>query len=187
MILKMIAAVSAKNRVIGNNGALPWPEKIPADMSHFIRLTTGCPMIMGRKTLESFPSGPLTHRKHVVLSRNIANRQDSADVMFVSSATGALDVAQRLSGDSGVVWCIGGGEIYRRFLSHADELHLTLVEGEFEGDTYFPGVDANYWELVDERVLTKGDRENRSETTPYDLTFQVFKRKKLYRTFTKDI
>lgn len=189
MKLNMIAAVSARNRVIGNKGALPW-ENIPADMSHFIRLTKGCAMIMGRKTLKSFPNGePLKDRYHIVLSRlsrDLSDKViDQSQGEFVSSTKAALDAAKRTVGENGIVWCIGGGEIYKEFFPHADELHLTFVEGDFEGDTHFPSVDARHWEEIgEERILTKGKRDEPKDTTPYDLTIKVFQRKKLFQAIS---
>jgi len=130
----LIAAVAEKNRVIGKDMDLPW--HLPEDLKRFKRLTTGHPLLMGRKTFESIVhqfGGPLPNRRIVVLTSQ-GELYDYPEVEAYSSIDAAMDA---LAGEDVVF--IGGGEaIYRQFLPRADRLELTLVEGDYEGDTYFP-------------------------------------------------
>jgi dihydrofolate reductase len=116
----------AENGVIGNDGGLPW--HISADLRRFKQMTIGAPMIMGRKTFEGLP-GLLPGRRHIVITRNTAFDDDGAEV--VHSVEQALKVA-----NAPHVWVIGGAEIYRLFLPHADRIELTIVYTSPEGDTY---------------------------------------------------
>ncbi|PEN14461.1 dihydrofolate reductase [Longibacter salinarum] len=130
----LIAAVAEENRVIGRDLDLPW--HLPEDLKRFKRLTTGYPLILGRKTFQSIVhqfGGPLPNRRMIVLTRKGLD-EDYEEVETYSSLDRALE---SVDGENTVF--IGGGEaIYRQFLPHADRLELTLVEGEYDGDTYFP-------------------------------------------------
>ncbi|RHW17974.1 dihydrofolate reductase [Sphingomonas gilva] len=116
----------AANGVIGRDGGLPW--RIPADLKRFKAMTMGKPMVMGRKTFESFPN-PLPGRRHIVLTCDPAWRAEGAEVARTP------DDALALAGDAPEVAIIGGAEIFRRFLPLADRIELTEVHGEPEGDT----------------------------------------------------
>lgn len=137
----LIAAVAKKNRVIGKDNDLPW--HIPEDLQRFKRLTTGRPLLMGRRTFESIVhqfGGPLPDRRLVVLTSqgSFAEYPDVETYASIEEAIAALRDSERLF--------IGGGQsIYEQFLPAADRLELTLVEGHYEGDTYFP----KYEHLVD--------------------------------------
>jgi dihydrofolate reductase len=130
----LIAAVADENRVIGKDKDLPW--HIPEDLKHFKRLTTGYPLLMGRRTFESIVhqfGGPLPDRRTVVLTTK-GELPEYPDVEAYASIDAALEA---LEGEDTVF--IGGGEaVYEQFLPRADRLELTLVEGDYEGDTYFP-------------------------------------------------
>lgn len=132
--LVLIAAVAEENRVIGKDRDLPW--HIPEDLKHFKDLTTGHPLVMGRRTFESIVhqfGGPLPNRRTVVLtSQN--GFDDYPDVETYRS----IDAAMNGLSDEDVVFIGGGEAIYRQFLPKADRLELTLVDGAYEGDTYFP-------------------------------------------------
>lgn len=134
MDIVLIAAVAEENRVIGKNKDLPW--HIPEDLKHFKRLTTGHPLLMGRRTFESIVhqfGGPLPDRRTVVLTSQ-GELPEYPDVEAYASIDAALEA---LEGEDTVF--IGGGEaVYEQFLPRADRLELTLVEGDYEGDTYFP-------------------------------------------------
>ncbi len=125
MILALIAAVS-RNRVIGKDGALPW--HISEDLKRFKRITTGHTILMGRRTFESLGK-PLPNRRNVVITSRAL-----PGVETYRSLPEALDA---LSGES-KVFVIGGGEVFSSLLDKVDELYLTIVEREVEGDTYFP-------------------------------------------------
>jgi len=132
--LVIIAAVAEENRVIGRDHDLPW--HIPEDLQHFKEMTTGHPLLMGRRTFESIVhqfGGPLPNRRMVVLTSQ-GPFEDYPDVETHDSVDDALEALA----DTELVFVGGGEAIYRQFLPRADRLELTLVEGEYEGDTYFP-------------------------------------------------
>ena len=125
MKLIIIAALNRK-RVIGKDGRLPW--HISEDLKRFKRLTVGNAVLMGRRTYESMGK-PLPDRRNVVLSS-----KKIAGVESYSSIDAALDALKNQE----KVFIIGGGNVYTQFLDRADELHLTLVEKEVAGSTFFP-------------------------------------------------
>jgi dihydrofolate reductase len=115
----------AANGTIGRDNRLPW--HIPADLRRFKALTMGKPMIMGRKTFESFPA-PLPGRRHIVLTRDAGWAAKGAEVAV------DVDVALAMAGE-GSVAVVGGAEIYRLFLPLADRVELTEVHADVTGDT----------------------------------------------------
>jgi dihydrofolate reductase len=125
MKLIIIAAI-ANNRVIGKNGTVPW--HIPEDLARFKQLTTGHTVIMGRKTYDSLDR-PLSNRVNIVITSNVINGVTSYP---------SLDFALRALSNKKEVFIIGGGRLFAEALKLADELHLTLVDREVEGDTFFP-------------------------------------------------
>jgi dihydrofolate reductase len=141
-LLVLIAAV-ARNGVIGADNALPW--RLPGDMRRFRALTTGHAVIMGRRTWESLPRA-LPDRQNIVLSGRANLVAPGADV--VSSFPAAL-ACVRLPAP---VYCIGGGEIYRLALPHADALYLTEIDADVAGDTRFPAFDPREWPATERSV-----------------------------------
>jgi dihydrofolate reductase len=139
--LSLIAAV-ARNGAIGKNNGLLWRE--PEDQKHFRRVTIGCPVIMGRKTWDSLPARfrPLPGRRNVVVTRNPAWHADGAD------AVTSIDAALVLLADAAKVFVIGGAELYALTLPRADELMLTEVDAELDGDTFFPAWDRAHFALT---------------------------------------
>ncbi|MFZ9396816.1 MAG: dihydrofolate reductase [Erythrobacter sp.] len=130
----------AANGVIGQDGRLPW--HIPADLKRFKALTMGqqglgLPMIMGRKTFESFPA-PLPGRRHIVLTRARGWQADGAEVAHMPDE--ALDLA-----GAGEVAVIGGAEIYALFEPLAERIELTEVHADYPGDTHMPPPDPAVW------------------------------------------
>jgi len=117
----------ADNGVIGRDGRLPW--HLPADLKRFKAQTIGRPMIMGRKTFESFPS-PLPGRRHIVLTRDRDWTAAGAEVAH------SVDEALALAGDDAAV--IGGAEVFALFLDRAERVELTEVHAEPEGDAAVP-------------------------------------------------
>lgn len=157
MNISMIAAM-AKNRIIGKNNKMPW--HLPADLKHFKAITLGKPVIMGRKTYESIGKA-LPGRKNIVISRDqeyILN-----DAVVVHSCESALKIASMESQD---VMVIGGGEVYKTFLSQADTLYLTFIDVEMEGDTQFPDYEATANWQVRSTEKYKADDKN-----PFDYEF----------------
>jgi dihydrofolate reductase len=123
----------ARGGVIGRGNAIPW--RIPEDLARFRSLTLGHPVVMGRRTWDSLPERlrPLPGRRNVVVTRNPEWREDGAE------SAGSLADALRLLEGAPRVFVIGGGELYAEALPLADELLLTEVEADVEGDTWFPG------------------------------------------------
>ena len=134
MTVSLVAAV-ARNGVIGRSGAIPW--RIPEDVERFKTMTTGHAVVMGRRTWESLPERfrPLPGRRNVVVSSRSDWSPDGAE--RAASVEEALDL---VDGDEHA-FVIGGGEIYAAALPFADELLLTEIDAEIEGDTFFPGFD----------------------------------------------
>ena len=126
----------AANGVIGAGGALPW--RIPADLKRFKAATIGKPMIMGRKTFESFPA-PLPGRRHIVLSRDPTWAAPGAEVAQSPEA------ALALAGDVPEVAVIGGAEVFALFLDRADRIELTEVDLSPAGDAIVPPFDPAGW------------------------------------------
>jgi dihydrofolate reductase len=141
--------------VIGVDGRLPW--HLPADLKRFKAQTMGKPMIMGRKTFESFPS-PLPGRRHIVLTRDAAWRRDGAEV-----AT-SVDAALALAGE-GDVAVIGGAEIFALFLPLADRIELTEVHLSPGGDATVPPFGPEWRETAREDHPADGDRPAHSFVT----------------------
>lgn len=125
----IIIAAMARNRIIGRNGKMPW--HIPEELRFFKKTTMGYPMIMGRKTFESFPA-PLPGRRHIVLSRNRQYTPKGGE--SASSLTEAL----KLCGEAKKVFLIGGADIFEQGLSVATSMLLTQLEREVAGDVSFP-------------------------------------------------
>lgn len=124
-----IIAAMAQNRIIGSNNKLPW--HIPEELKLFKKTTMGCPMIMGRKTFESFPS-PLPGRRHIVLSRNKEYQPKGGE--YAASMADAIDMC----GDAEKVFIIGGAQIFAKGFEIATTIALTLLERDVEGDVAFP-------------------------------------------------
>jgi dihydrofolate reductase len=139
MEIVLIAALGA-NRVIGNRGDLPW--RLPDDMARFKRLTTGKPIVMGRKTYDTMGK-PLPNRTNIVMSRSSAPIPGCTVVRTTQEAISAAAGAPEL-------WVIGGGEIYAAFLPLAHRLELTEVDASPEGDALFPEFDRRTFHLAKE-------------------------------------
>jgi len=132
--LTLVAAI-ARNGVIGREGHIPW--RIPEDLERFRALTTGHPVVMGRKTWESLPDRfrPLPGRRNVVVTRNPAWAANGAE------RASSLDDALGLLAGSEQAYVIGGAALYAAALPLADELELTELDLEVEGDVFFPDWD----------------------------------------------
>lgn len=138
----------AANGTIGRDGKLPW--HIPADLKRFKALTMSRPMIMGRKTFESFPN-PLPGRRHIVLTRDADWQAAGAEVAH--SVEGALALAGGCE-----VAVIGGAEVNALFLPLVRRVELTEVHAEIEGDTFMPELDASWRETFREEHPAEGPR-----------------------------
>lgn len=147
MKVKIITAV-APNGVIGLAGDIPW--KCKEDLQHFKRMTMDCPLIMGRKTFMSLP-GILPGRPHIVMTNDPEFTADG--VYVVNSYSQAIEVAQMVCSQGGpnTAWVVGGEGIYDIALETANELHITWMQNEYYGDTFFPAIDTSLWEQLSTR------------------------------------
>jgi len=134
----------ADNGVIGLDNIIPW--FIPGEQRRFKTMTMGKPMIMGRKTFESFPA-PLPGRRHIVLTRNPGWQAEGAEVAHTR------EEAIALAGDVPEIAVIGGAEIFRMFEDIADAAELTEVHLEPEGDAILPPFDPARWREVSREDL----------------------------------
>ena len=141
MRISLIAAMGS-NRAIGIDNGLPW--RLPADLRRFKALTMGHVLVMGRKTFESV-GRPLPGRTNIVVTR----RPDYASpgIEVAHSVEDALERAVR--SEAAEVFIAGGEEIFRQTLDRADRMHLTWIEKDFPGDTFFPEFDESSWRLTE--------------------------------------
>ena len=161
-MLTIIAAV-AENNALGKNNDLIW--RLPADLKRFKKVTLGHHVIMGRKTFESLGK-PLPNRTTIIISRNKDYQVEGC--IIVNSLEKAILAATNDTNP----YILGGGEIYRQALDHADILDLTLVHHSFEdADTFFPQIDFNKWKEIN-REDFKAD-----ETHDYDYSFVTYRKK----------
>lgn len=140
--MHLIVAVD-KNWAIGKNNKLMW--SIPADMKYFRETTKGNTVIMGRKTLESFPQGqPLKNRVNIVITHN--KDYKVKDAVVVHSIEEAIEEAKKYEGTP---YVIGGESIYRAMLPYCDTALITKIDHAFDADTYFPNLDEDEeWEMT---------------------------------------
>jgi dihydrofolate reductase len=131
----LVVAV-ARNGVIGRNNALPW--RLPADLAHFKKVTMGHPIVMGRRTYESIGK-PLPGRKNIVVTHNPG--YEAPGCVVVTS----LADAWKAAAGAEEVCVIGGTTLFEETLPVADVIHLTEVEADVEGDTWFPPFDRGRW------------------------------------------
>jgi dihydrofolate reductase len=143
--ITLIAAM-AENRAIGRAGVIPW--QIPADLARFREITTGHPLVMGRKTCESI-GRPLPGRTTVVLSRD--PHYTAPGCLLAGSLEAALALAGDAPGGDEVFIC-GGGEVYRQALPLADRIFLTLVHRQVAGDAFFPEIPPEFIEISREEL-----------------------------------
>lgn len=143
----MIVARS-RNHVIGKDNQMPW--KISADLQFFKKVTMGYPIIMGRKTWESI-GRPLPGRRNIVVSRNSDYQANGAEL--VSSLEEALQSLREFER----VFVIGGQQLFNQAFPLADQLFITEIELEVEGDTFFEIPDPQNWQIVEQIAASEGD------------------------------
>jgi dihydrofolate reductase len=157
----------ARNRVIGRHNALPW--RLPVDMKHFRELTTGHPVLMGRKTFESL-GRPLPNRINIVITSD--RHYAPQGCLVAHSLDEALALAvQHVPPNDPEIFVIGGEQLYTQMLSRADRLYMTRVEIDAEGDAWFPEFDLGTWREI-QRDAHPADDKN-----PYPCTFLTLERK----------
>lgn len=152
MSVTIVVAV-AGNGVIGRDGDMPW--RLSTDLQRFKATTLGKPIVMGRKTWESFPKRPLPGRRNIVVTRDRGFVAEGAEVFH------ALDEAlSAADADGAEVYVIGGGQIYRQALPLADRLDVTHVFASPDGDTRFPQIDPAEWRVVSSVDVPAGEKDS---------------------------
>lgn len=155
-MISLIVAMD-KNRGIGANGDLL--TYIPGDLPRFKKLTTGHTVIMGRKTFDSLPKGPLPNRENIVITRNKELKIDGAKVVH------SLNEAIETSDKSKDIFIIGGGQIYKEALELCKKLYITHIHKEFEADTHFPGIPNEFKEI---------EREDHFENPDLQFSYVIY-------------
>lgn len=162
---KLSAIVAVDERwAIGSRGALLC--HLPGDMSHFRKVTTGHSIVMGRRTFESFPKGPLPDRQNIVVTR----QSDYAPV----GVTVAHSLPEAIASAScpGEVFVIGGAQVYEAAIPLVNTLYLTIIHHTFEdADAFFPAINPDEWEVL--RV----ERHKADEKNKYAFTIKKLRRK----------
>ena len=158
--MNLIAAVD-QNWAIGNKNQLL--VKIPADQKFFRETTTGKVVVMGRKTLESFPNGlPLKNRTNIVLTRD--NNYKVKDAIVLHSLEELREELKKYPSED--IYIIGGETIYRQLLDDCDVAHITKIEYAYDADAYFPNLD----ELPEWKITADSE-----EQTYFDLEYFFYK------------
>jgi len=146
----IIVVAKSANNVIGNNNELIW--HLPNDLKHFKNLTSGHPVIMGRKTFESIGK-PLPNRTNIVITRNKDWNQEG--ILVANSLEEAIEKGREIDSE---IFIIGGGNIYEQAFWMSDVLEVTEVHQEFEGDTKFPKIDPKIWKEVAREDFSKDEK-----------------------------
>ena len=149
-MISLIVAASTNN-AIGKNNQLLWT--LPNDMKFFKNTTWGMPLIMGRKTYESMDK-PLAGRINVVITRQAG--WNAEGVVVASDINDAIKKAGETNCKE--IFVIGGGEIYKQSFEMADRIYLTRVHATLDGDTFFPAVDENKWQLISNQDFAADDK-----------------------------
>lgn len=148
---------------IGSDNQLLW--HLPRDLKHFKEITSGHPVIMGRKTFESI-GRPLPNRTNIVISRKTDWFQEG--VLIVGNIKEAIKFAKKIDEN---IFIIGGGNIYEQTMDLTDKIEVTLVKANLEADTFFPKIDEKIWQKTAEACFEKDEKNE------YDMCFQTFERK----------
>ena len=151
MRITLIAA-AAENNALGKDNDLVW--HLPDDFKRFKKLTSHHHIIMGRKTFESFPK-PLPNRTHIVITRK--SDYDAGEAIVVVNS---IEEAIKAVVDDENPYIIGGGEIYKLGMEFATHIELTRVHGTFEADAFFPEIDDDTWELLEESYHPKDEKHD---------------------------
>ncbi len=158
--VSLIVAMS-RNGVIGKDNRLPW--HLPADLKRFKELTMGHTIVMGRKTWASI-NRLLPGRRSVILTRNPEFQVEGAIVAH------SLEQALLAAGSDDEVFVIGGEEIFRLAMAHADRIYLTIVQAQFDGDTFMPPVDPAQWHKA------SSESHPATDTSPLAWCFEIHER-----------
>lgn len=158
-----IVVAMGLNNQIGNDNQLLW--HLPKDLKHFKEITSGHPIIMGRKTYESIGK-PLPNRTNIVVSRKTDWFQEG--ILIVGSIKEAIKFAKKIDEN---IFILGGGNIYEQTINIVDKLEVTLVKADLPADTFFPKIDEKVWQKTNE-ICHEKDEKNE-----FDMCFQTFERR----------
>lgn len=161
-MITLVVAMGMKGE-IGIDNQLPW--HLPTDLKHFKNLTSGHPIIMGRKTYESIGK-PLPNRTNIVISRKTDWFEEG--ILIVGSIKEAIKFAKKINEN---IFIIGGGTIFEQTMDLADKLEVTQVNATIPADTFFPKIDETLWQKTAENCHEKDEQNN------FDFCFQTFERK----------
>jgi len=157
--ISIIVAI-AENNAIGKDNKLLW--YLSDDLKRFKRITSGHQVIMGRNTYLSLPVRPLKNRVNVVIT------DDPGEVFEGCITVWSIEDALKLCKDDEESFVIGGGAVYRQFMPLAGKLYITKVHKDFEADTFFPEIDENEWELIEEEYHPADEKHE------YPFTFLTY-------------
>ncbi len=149
-MLSLIVAMS-QNNVIGDKNKLLWNLK--EDLRRFKEITTGHPIIMGRKTYESIGK-PLPNRKNIIITRSDIN----IDGCIVAHS---IEEAVNMFPNDEEIFIIGGAEIYKQTIGKVDKMYLTVILEDYEGDAFFPYINFNMWNIEDIETFDRGEDFNK--------------------------
>ena len=161
--ISIIAAV-ADNFAIGKSNNLPW--YLPADLNHFKQLTTGHAIVMGKRTFESLPNGPLPNRKNIVLTSEMSEGVNEG--YFEADS---FEDAKFLCEHEDQVFIIGGATVYKQCIDKVDYMYITWIHSDFAADTFFPPIDLNDW------IEVKHENHEADTNNLFSYTFSEYKRK----------
>jgi dihydrofolate reductase len=134
--MNLIVAFNRKN-VIGLNNTIPW--HIPEDLKEFKRLTNNQIIVMGRKTFDSLPNGPLKNRIHVIITNQTKYYERNNEILYYCNFEQSFSLLNKLKDETQKqVFIIGGSQIYRQFFEYCTKFYITIVENNKNGDTFFP-------------------------------------------------
>jgi len=161
--ISIIAAV-ADNFAIGKANNLPW--HLPADLKHFRQLTTGHAVVMGKRTFESLPKGPLPNRKNIVLT-SVMSEGVNEGYFEADSLEDAVYLCEREE----KVFIIGGATVYKQCIDKVNTMYITWIHSTFSADTFFPQINLEDW------VEVNREDHDADELNQYSHSFVVYKRK----------
>jgi len=161
MRLSIVVAMD-DNRLIGKGNGLPW--HLPADLAYFKKITTDNSILMGRNTYDSIGK-PLPNRRNIVITRNSEISIKGCEVV------NTIEKALSITKDEEEVMIIGGANLFEQLLPNVSRLYITHIEGEFEGETYFPNYDENEWFDVSRESHQPDEKNN------YAYQFSIMDRK----------
>ena len=162
MTISLVVAAS-ENNAIGKNNQLIW--HLPNDLKFFKNTTWGFPVIMGRKSFESV-NKPLPGRTNIVITTNPDWKVET--VIVVKNLKDAIQKAAETN--SKQIFIIGGGEIYKQSMDIADNIYITRVHADLEGDTFFPEIDKSKWKLTSNQDFEADEKH------AYSYSFQIWEK-----------